>query len=301
MVHYSAKFAGTGVALVTPFDVTGQVDLQGLKKLLDHTASEGVDYYVVHGTTGESATTTPDEKNRILDFTKNNNPAQLPIVYGIGGNNTKQLLEVINQTDFQGIDAVLSVSPYYNKPSQEGIYQHYVTLADACPVPVMLYNVPGRTGSNIAAATTLRLADHPNILGIKEASGDMIQAMTIVQKKPDDFMLISGDDMLTVPLYAIGSSGVISVLANAYGGIFKAIHKAVLEHDFPSATRSALRLLNINPLIYEEGNPVGVKQVLHFMGVCENVVRSPLVQASESLKEKIFAAMEIALERGYHH
>ena len=301
MVHYSAKFTGTGVALVTPFDTAGQVDLQGLKKLLDHTASEGVDYYVVHGTTGESATTTLDEKNRILDFTKNNNPAKLPIVYGIGGNNTSHLLEVINHTDFRGIDAVLSVSPYYNKPSQEGIYQHYITLAEACPVPIILYNVPGRTGSNIAAATTLRLADHPNILGIKEASGNMLQAMTIVQKKPEDFLLISGDDMLTVPLYALGGSGVISVLANAYGGIFKAIHKAVLQHDFPSATRSALRLLNINPLIYEEGNPVGVKQVLHFMGVCENVVRSPLAKASESLQERIFAAMEIALERGYHH
>lgn len=296
MVHNSAKFTGTGVALVTPFNASGQVDFDGLKKLLDHTASEGVDYYVVQGTTGESATTTLEEKKDILGFTKSNNPRGLPIVYGIGGNNTAQLLEVIAQTDFRGIDAVLSVSPYYNKPSQEGIYQHYITLAETCPVPVILYNVPGRTGSNISATTTIRLARHPNIIGIKEASGDLQQALTIVRNKPEDFLLISGDDMLTVPLYAIGGCGLISVLANAYGGIFKAIHEAVMLKDFTAATQLSLQLLNINPLIYEEGNPVGIKQVLKFMGICENMVRPPLLPASESLKKKISAAMNDVLE-----
>ncbi len=191
------KFTGTGVALVTPFHQDLTIDFKALKQLLNFTANDGVDYYVVQGTTGESATTTPAEKAAILAFVKDNNPKRLPIVYGMGGNCTDAVLKTMDQTNFQDIAAVLSVSPYYNKPSQEGIYQHYTTLANHCPVPLLLYNVPGRTGTNISAATTLRLAQHANIIGIKEASGDLFQCMHIVKNKPTDFLLISGDDLLT--------------------------------------------------------------------------------------------------------
>ncbi|MEM1406345.1 MAG: 4-hydroxy-tetrahydrodipicolinate synthase [Bacteroidota bacterium] len=278
---------GTGVALVTPFNSNQEIDYAGLKKLLGFTADKGADYYVVLGTTGESATLSASEKAEILEFVKKNNPNHLPIVYGIGGNNTSEVLKSIALSDLDGVDAVLSVSPYYNKPSQEGIFQHYTRIADKSPAPVILYNVPGRTGSNITADTTLRLAAHSNIIGTKEASRDLEQAMKIVKGKPSDFMLISGEDMLSIPLYALGASGVISVLANAFSDVFKAVHEAVIANDFEKATTHILGLLEINPLMYEESNPVGVKQVLAHFGICENHVRLPLVSASEELKNKI--------------
>ncbi|MEO1098093.1 MAG: 4-hydroxy-tetrahydrodipicolinate synthase [Bacteroidota bacterium] len=278
---------GTGVALVTPFNSNQEIDYAGLKKLLNFTADKGVDYYVVLGTTGESATLTPSEKAQILEFVKKNNANHLPIVYGIGGNNTSEILRSITSSDLNGVDAVLSVSPYYNKPSQQGIFQHYTRIADKSPVPIILYNVPGRTGSNITADTTLRLAAHSNIIGIKEASRDLEQAMKIVKGKPSDFMLISGEDMLSIPLYALGASGVISVLANAFSNVFKAVYEAVKSNDFEKATAHMLRLLEINPLMYEQSNPVGVKQVLEYFGICENHVRLPLVSASQELKNRI--------------
>lgn len=280
------KLYGTGVALVTPFSKDAEVDYKSLKKLLNHTA-KGVDYYVVMGTTGESATVGPEEKKAILDFVRNNNPKSLPIVYGIGGNNTQEVLEAISHTDFRGVEALLSVSPYYNKPSQEGLYQHFKVIADSSPVPVILYNVPGRTASNITAETTLRLASHPNIAGIKEASGNLEQCMRIMRDKPRDFLLISGDDMMTVPLYAIGAKGVISVLANAYPVIFRKIKEYSLEGNYSKATQEALKILDINPLMYEESNPVGLKTLLEEMGICTGAVRLPLVQASESLRSRI--------------
>ncbi|HZX74517.1 MAG TPA: 4-hydroxy-tetrahydrodipicolinate synthase, partial [Cyclobacteriaceae bacterium] len=204
------KLHGTGVALVTPFDETGAIDFKGLKKLLQHTA-KGADYFVVVGTTGEAATLTVDETKQILSFIQQNNPKKLPIVYGIGGNDTQEVIREIWETDFSGIDAILSVSPYYNKPSQEGIYQHYMKLAKESPVPIIIYNVPGRTASNITAETTLRLAKaSPKFIAVKEASGNLEQCMKILKDAPKGFMLISGDDMLTVPLYAMGSVGVIS-------------------------------------------------------------------------------------------
>lgn len=280
------KLYGTGVALVTPFDQNLQVDYKALKKLLRHTA-KGVDYYVVMGTTGESATTTPEEKKDILTFVKENNDAQLPVVYGIGGNNTEEVCRTIEATDFKGVDALLSVSPYYNKPSQEGIYQHFKKVANTSPVPVILYNVPGRTSSNLTAETTLRLAAHSNITGIKEASGNLEQCMKIVRDMPKDFLLISGDDMLTVPLYAIGGKGVISVLANAYPVVFRKIKDHSFAGNYSKASQELFKLLDINGPMYEEGNPVGLKFLLSEMGICSDQVRLPLVPASAGLKKKI--------------
>lgn len=285
------KLEGTGVALVTPFNETGDVDFPALKKLLRHTA-KGVDYYVVMGTTGESATVTADEKKKVLQFVKDNNTAKLPIVYGIGGNNTRAVLDAIKDTDFKGVDAVLSVSPYYNKPSQAGILAHFRTIADACPVPVILYNVPGRTSSNLTADTTLKLAEHPNIIGIKEASGNIEQCLKIARDKPKNFLLISGDDLLTVVLYSMGARGVISVLANAFPEVFRKAKEAAFTGRFTIASQQMFKLLDINNLMYEEGNPVGIKQLLAEMGICNNHVRLPLVPASASLRERIAKSLE---------
>jgi 4-hydroxy-tetrahydrodipicolinate synthase len=282
------KLYGTGVALVTPFAPDLKVDFKALKKLLAHTA-KGVDYYVVMGTTGEAATVTKEEKKRVLEFVKENNPKELPIVFGIGGNNTQEILESVEDTDFSGVTAILSVSPYYNKPSQQGIIGHFSRVADACPVPVILYNVPARTSSNLTAETTLKLAAHDNIIGIKEASGNLEQCMTIAKNMPRDFLLISGDDMQTVSLYAIGAKGVISVLANAYPVIFRKIKENAFEGKFQRASHELFKLLEINAPMYEEGNPVGLKELLFQMGICGNGVRSPLAAASRQLEKKIAA------------
>jgi 4-hydroxy-tetrahydrodipicolinate synthase len=277
---------GTGVALVTPFDEKGEINFSALKKLLKHTAN-GSDYYVVMGTTGESATLSKEEKKKVLQFVKENNPKNLPIVYGIGGNNTRNVIEEIKSTDLTGVTAILSVSPYYNKPPQEGIYAHFKAVADASPLPVILYNVPGRTGSNISAQTTLRLAAHKNIAGIKEASGNLEQCMKIAKEKPKDFMLISGDDMLTLPVYAIGGHGVISVLANALPQTFRKIKEGFVSGKLAQAQKAQLSLVDINGPMYEEGNPVGVKCLLDIMGHFKDHVRLPLTSASEILRKKI--------------
>jgi len=285
------KLHGTGVALVTPFKSDNSIDFKSLKILLEHTA-KGVDYYVVQGTTGESATTTSKEKDAILKYVIENNSNDLPVVFGIGGNNTAAVLETIKNTNLEGVDAILSVSPYYNKPSQEGIYQHYVALADVSPVPIILYNVPGRTKSNIEAATTLRLAAHKNIIGVKEAAGDLEQAMAISKNKPDDFMLISGDDLLTGPLYSVGAVGVISVLANAFPLHFKEIREGAFSSDFKRENTALFDLLDINPLMYSESNPVGIKQALNHLGICENFVRLPLLNASKDLQKQIASTID---------
>lgn len=280
------KLYGTGVALVTPMKESGEIDYKGLKRLLSHTA-RGVDYYVVMGTTGESATLTKSEKQDILKFVRDHNPARLPIVYGIGGNNTQSVLDEIKASDLEGVSALLSVSPYYNKPSQEGIFQHFKMVADASPVPMILYNVPGRTSSNLTAETTLRLAQHPKIIGIKEASGNLEQCMKIAKEKPAGFLLISGDDLLTLAFYTLGGVGVISVLANAYPTVFKNIKNAVAAGQLGKAQKEQFKLLNINGPMYEEGNPVGVKYLLSLLNVCEPYVRLPLVLPSDKLKQKI--------------
>jgi len=290
------KFSGTGVALVTPFHRDGSIDFASLKRLLTHT-ERNVNYFVVTGTTGESATLTKEEKKDVLRFVLKNNPKKLPVVYGIGGNNTASVLDEINTTNLSGVSAVLSVSPYYNKPSQEGIRQHFKKIADASPVPIILYNVPGRTASNLTAETTLSLALHKNIIGIKEASGDIEQCMRIARGKPKNFLLISGDDLLNVPLYSIGGGGVISVLANALPGIFKKITESARAGNYLKASIETFKLLEINKPMYEEGNPTGVKYLLSLMKICKPFVRLPLVEPSAGLRKKIEKAYS-QIEKG---
>ena len=284
------NLSGVGVALVCPFKADVTIDWQGFEKLLQHTDKIGVDYRVVQGTTGESPTVSSEEKQALLRFAIEHNPRQLPIVYGIGGNHTAALLETIKNTNFEGVAAILSASPYYNKPSQQGIVEHYRRLADASPVPIILYNVPGRTASNLSAETTLRLAEHPNIIGMKEASGNLIQCMEIARHKPEGFALISGDDMLSNSMIAFGAIGVISVMANAFKQFNDSVHLA-LQGKFHEANALLLQLLEINDLMYVESNPVGVKTALQLFGVCEGHVRLPLVAASEALSEKLRKAL----------
>ncbi len=285
------KFIGTGVALVTPFKEDGTIDYDAYKKLINHAIDGGVDYLLVNGTTGESATTSALEKAEMLAFAKTVNSGRVGLVYGIGGNNTAEIIQTIKNTDFNGVDGILSVSPYYNKPSQEGIFLHYTAIADAAPVPVILYNVPGRTSSNIAAKTTVRLSAHKNIVAIKEASGNLEQAMEIVKYAHEDFLLISGDDLVTVPMISIGAKGVMSVLANGYPAQFSTMLKLALKNDFAGATEILKMFIDINPYLYEEGNPVGIKQVLAFQGICTSQVRLPLAKASEALKDKMKKSM----------
>lgn len=273
--------------MVTPFTKELAVDYDALRKLLDFVLDGGVEYLVVNGTTAESATTTEAEKAEILRFVKHHVGNRIPIVYGLGGNNTQQVLQTLTGTDLKGVSAILSVSPYYSKPSQQGIYQHYLQIADASPVPVILYNVPGRTGSNVTADTTLKLATHDNIIGIKEASGNLEQCMAIMKHKPEGFLLISGDDMLTVPMISFGADGVISVLANAFPGKFSNMVRLALESKFKEASDALLSFVDINPLLYQEGNPVGVKVVLERFGVCAASVRLPLVEASSGLRDNL--------------
>jgi 4-hydroxy-tetrahydrodipicolinate synthase len=280
------KLYGTGVALVTPFTETLEVDFKALKKLLQHTA-KGVDYYVIMGTTGEAATCSEEEKKAVLQFVKDNNPSNLPIVYGIGGNNTQHIIDSIKSTDFSGVSALLSVSPYYSKPPQEGIIRHFTAIADQSPVPVILYNIPSRTSSNLTAETTLRLAAHENIMGTKEASGNLEQCMKISKNMPKDFLLLSGDDMQTVAMYAIGAKGVISVLANAYPKVFNKIKEHVFAANYAKASQQLFRLLEINAPMYAEGNPVGIKYLLEVLGVCKSFVRLPLMEASGELQAVI--------------
>jgi 4-hydroxy-tetrahydrodipicolinate synthase len=283
-------FSGVGVALVTPFNQDLEVDYAGLKKLLDHT-SNGADYWVAHGTTGESVTTTKEEKVKILDFIKRNNPRKLPLVVGIGGNYTEDVIKKIKDFDLDGVDAVLSVSPYYNRPAQEGIVEHFVKLADVSPKPIILYNVPSRTGSNMTAETTLKLADHPNIQGIKDSSCNYDQLCLIAKYKPSGFKLISGDDMFTLPLLAIGGEGVISVLANAYPAHFGSMVQNMLNSEVERAREILLQLIELNPLMYTEGSPTGVKQLLEHMNICKNYVRLPMMPATEKLKAQIAEKM----------
>lgn len=281
------KFHGTGVALITPFHENLSIDFEGLQKVVNHVTSGGVDYLVIQGTTGETATLTKAEKQKVLEKTLEYNEGKLPVVYGIGGNNTQAVLEEIGNTDFNGIDAILSVSPYYNKPSQQGVIAHYTAIADACPVPVILYNVPGRTMSNITASTTLELAKHPNIIGMKEASGNLEQCMAIAASKSEDFLLISGDDMLATAIRAIGGVGVISVLANAYPELFKTIANESME----ASKNATFKLLKINPLMYAESNPVGLKCLMKELGICGDAVRLPLIKASDELRLQIQKAL----------
>ncbi len=283
-------FYGTGTALITPFNKDHSVDYDAFKNLIEFNISSGVDYIVVNGTTAESATTSKEEKAALLKLALDVNNGRVPFMYGIGGNDTAEVLQRIGATNFKGIDSLLSVCPYYNKPSQEGVFQHYKAIAEKTPVPLLAYNVPGRSGINMSAKTSIRLSEIKNIFGIKEASGDLVQALDIIKNTPKEFLLISGDDMLAVPTIAIGAVGAISVLSNPYPEQFSKIIKAAVQSRFQQATEMLFRFTEMNPLMYEEGNPVGVKSLLEHMGICKDEVRLPLVKASDDLKNRIEAA-----------
>jgi 4-hydroxy-tetrahydrodipicolinate synthase len=281
---------GVGVALITPFDEQHEVDFDAYGRLLDFTSTGGVDYFVVQGTTGETSTTTAKEKTDLLKYTKANNPKNLPIVYGLGGNNTKAVLETIKATDLSGVTAILSVCPYYNKPPQAGLIAHFTAIADASPVPVLLYNVPGRTVISLQIPTIVELAKHPNIIGIKDAS-TIENAQELAKRCPADFLLLSGDDNLVTTSISIGFKGVISVIANAFPKEFGELTWAALNGDFAKAADIQKRFLDFDTLLYTESNPVGIKKCLEIKGVCTSEVRLPLVKASDGLGEKLEKAM----------
>ncbi|MCB0479081.1 MAG: 4-hydroxy-tetrahydrodipicolinate synthase [Crocinitomicaceae bacterium] len=282
------ELKGMGVALVTPFDGNGNVDFDGLGKLINYQIENGCNYLVVMGTTGESATLNAQEKKEVLDFAIKTNNGKLPIVYGVGGNNTMAVCEQLRSMDTTGIDAILSVSPYYNKPTQEGIYQHYKAVSEASRLPIIVYNVPGRTSSNLTAATTLRLAnDFGNIVAVKEASGNLEQVMTIIQNRPKDFLVISGDDAITLPMIAAGGDGVISVVGNAFPKDFSLMVSYALNNEIEKARTYHYKVYDIIDLLFCEGNPGGIKEACAEIGLMSNNLRLPLVNVSSSTANKI--------------
>ena len=282
-------FTGTGVALITPFRKQQEtVDFTKLEHLIEHIVSSGVDYIVALGTTSEAATMTPSERSAVQEFIVETVNGRCPIMLGLGGNNTLDVTDTINRTNFDGISGILSVTPYYNKPNQRGLLQHYRNIAEASPVPVILYNVPGRTGVNLAAETTLTLANEcPNIIGIKEASGNMQQVMELLRRRPAGFRVISGDDALTCPMIALGADGVISVIANALPKETSDMVRFALKGDLKKALPLHYRLLPLMNAIFEEGNPTGVKALLEIEGHITNILRLPLVKASKPLYNKL--------------
>ncbi len=281
-------FQGSGVALVTPFDKDKNIDFKALANLLSYTRLGGVDYFVVLGTTGESATLTKEEKYQIFEFVAKENQNKLPLVAGIGGNHTADILKDLKNYPLKDYSAILSVSPYYNKPSQEGIFKHYETLSKESKLPIILYNVPSRTGSNMEALTTLRIAKEcKNVVGIKEASGNFDQINQLLTQKPKDFQIISGDDGIAVPMISIGATGVISVIANSHPTECSEMIHLALKGDFQKAKLIHQKLSEWIPVLFKESNPTGVKQVLEVRKICQNFVRLPLVEASENLNREI--------------
>ncbi len=286
---------GTGVALVTPFNTNKEIDYRSLGKIIDFNIQNGVDYLVVLGTTGESVTLTHDEKDEIFRFVSSHVNSRVPLVAGIGGNNTAEVVTQMKNFAITGYSAFLSVSPYYNKPTQEGLYQHYMELERFSPLPIILYNVPGRTSSNVAAETCIRLANKSQkFIAVKEASGNLTQIMNIVKHKPAHFHLISGDDNLTLPMMCLGAVGVISVVAQALPALFSKMVDEALKHDYINARKEHYQMLEAMDLFFAEGNPAGVKAALYTLGLCANELRLPLVSASESLFQKIKKAVQKA-------
>lgn len=288
MSKLTNSLRGTGVALITPFKKDLSVDYPSLGKLVDYIIGNGCEYIVVLGTTGESATLTKKEKVDIVEFVKKKNRSRIRLVLGLGGNNTQSIIDEMGFYSFKNIDAMLSVSPYYNKPTQQGIYIHYKAIAKNSPVPVILYNVPSRTASNITAETTLKIArECKNVIGIKEASGNMEQCMTIIKNRPKDFLVISGDDAITLPLIASGADGVISVVANSHPKGFSEMVRASLKNDFIKARKLHYNIFEIIPLLFAEGNPAGVKCVLKFLKVTNDYLRLPLTPVSKLLEKQL--------------
>jgi len=287
------KFKGTGVAIVTPFKNDSSIDFSALGRVINHVIKGGVNYIVALGTTGESVTLTKDEKQAVISYVIETVDGRVPIIAGIGGNNTQEVINSIRQSDLTGIDALLSVAPYYNKPTQRGIFQHFKSIATWSPIPVIMYNVPGRTGCNISADTCLELARScENIAGLKEASGDLGQIMKIIKGKPENFGVISGDDLLTLPIVAVGGIGVISVLGNAFPQACSELVNHALKGNFKLAREIQFRYLEMIELLFIEGNPAGIKAMLSVTDICQNYLRLPLVSVSRPTMTRIQKAVE---------
>jgi 4-hydroxy-tetrahydrodipicolinate synthase len=279
---------GTGVALVTPFKKDFSVDTEALKRIVNFQIENGIDYLVVLGTTAENATLSKSEKELVIQTVIDANNKRLPLVLGVGGNNTMEVVEELKTRDFSNFVAVLSVSPYYNKPTQEGVYQHFKAISQASPIPVILYNVPGRTSSNMLPSTVLRLAhDFENIVAIKEAAGDIVQAMKLIQGKPEGFLVISGDDTITLPMVLAGGSGVISVIGEGFPRQFSDMVRLGLERKVEEAYKLHYLLADAIDMIFEQGNPAGIKEVHKTLGLSENTVRLPLVNVNEDLANRL--------------
>lgn len=293
MPRITSKLKGTGTAIVTPFHKDGTIDFKSLQRLIEYQIKGKVEYIVALGTTGESATLSKDEKCAVLNMVVETVDKRVPVIVGIGGNNTQEVVSAIDNTDFDGVDAVLSVSPYYNKPTQRGIFLHYKTVAHACPLPLILYNVPGRTGSNVTADTTLNLAKEcENIIGIKEASGNLVQCTQIMKYRSKDFLLISGDDALTLPILALGGDGVISVVSNAFPSEFSELVRLCLKGEFRKAAEIQYRLAEIMDALFAEGSPSGVKAFLELKKLCQNYFRLPVVGVSKTHYNYIASLLE---------
>lgn len=288
----SLNLKGLGVAMVTPFKQNGEVDYPALQRLTEHLINGKTDYLVVQGTTGESVTLNEDEKRAVLDFVLEINNKRLPVLLGVGGNDTRDILNTFEQFNFNGVDGILSVSPYYNKPTQEGILAHYKQLDAHAPRPILLYNVPGRTGRNMKEETVIALANESkNIIGIKEASGMFNQIMGIIQVVPESFQVICGDDAIALPAISVGCTGCISVIGNAFPAEFGKLLHLALNNNFREAQDIHYHLLDIIQYLFVESNPSGIKEVLKFMGICENNVRLPLVPVTEATSKKIYSLM----------
>ena len=282
------KFVGTGVALVTPFKIDKSVDFEALIKLVNFNIDNGVNYLVINGTTGESATITPEEKLKIIEVIVTANDGRLPLVLGVGGNNTTAVVNELNTRDFSNIDAILSVTPYYSKPTQEGMYQHFKAISEASPVPIILYNVPGRTAKNMSVETTLCLAkDFKNIIAVKEAGNNTQQYLELIKNKPSGFLIISGDDDLALAITLAGGSGVISVVGQAFPKVFSEMIQLGLDGRNKEAYQLHFQLMDVVDAIFEENNPAGIKTVLQELKITTNEVRLPLVKASDELQSKI--------------
>ena len=279
---------GTGVALVTPFKKDFSVDIEALKRIVNFQIDNGIDYLVILGTTAENATLTSEEKEIVIKTVKETNNNRLPLVLGVGGNDTQKIIKELQTRDFTGINAILSVSPYYNKPTQEGIYQHYKAISEVSPLPIILYNVPGRTSSNVLPSTVIRLAnDFKNIVAIKEAAGEIVQAMQLIKNKPKDFLIISGDDMITLPMVLAGGSGVISVIAEGFPKEFSEMVHLGLNRKVDDAYKIHYKIAPAIDMIFEQGNPAGIKEAFKHLGIAENTVRLPLVTVNEDLSNRI--------------
>lgn len=280
-------FRGTGIALITPFKQDLSVDTDSLISIVNHVINNGADFLVALGTTSEAPTLSTTEKKLVVDTILKANNNRLPVLLGLGGNNTQSVIEAIKTQDFSGIHGILSVVPFYNKPNQRGMRAHFEAIADTSPVPVVVYNVPGRVGVNLQAATCVELAKHPNIIAVKEASGNLQQIMEILRDKPSDFDVLSGDDGITQPLMALGAQGVISVAANAYTAPFSRMMHAMKEGHTVEALRLHYAMLHMNQLIFADGNPAGIKCLMSHLGLCENVLRLPLVTVNDKVEAEI--------------